>query len=166
MKRLDFLTSLVAAGGLVLAVAVAPGSSWAGTRLGNGPNYSTLDGYGNGTATDDKSGVGCQDPNNPSLDCPSGDYCACITATGAFKGIATLPGTISTEISLDFSSNTGLYGTPNGSGGYCFGASGVGSAVDRVGDTMNLSFQGNVCDLVPLGTPPDQIYGGAFTGNY
>jgi hypothetical protein len=167
MKRFNFLAGLVAAGGLALAIAVAPVTAQAaGRRLGNGPNYGTLDGYGNGTATDDKSGVGCQDPNNPNLNCPAGDYCACITATAAFKGIATLPGTLATEISVDFSNNTALYGTPNGTGGYCFGASGVGTATTAAGDSMNLMLQGTLCDLVPVGTAPDLVYGSAFTGTY
>jgi hypothetical protein len=146
---------------------VAPGAAHAaGGRLGNGPNYGTLDGYGNGTATDDKSGLGCQDPANPNLACPVGDYCSCITGSGAFKGIAALPGTISTEISLDFSNDLQLYGTPNGSGGYCFGATGVGSATATNGDVMNFTLQGSVCDAIPVGTAPSQIFGASFTGNY
>jgi hypothetical protein len=149
-----------------MAIAIAPSTARARARLGNGPNYGTLDGYGNGTATDDKSGVGCQDPNNPNLVCPVGDYCSCITGSGAFKGIATVPGTISTEISLDFSNNVQLYGTPNGSGGYCFGATGIGTATAANGDSMNFRLQGSVCDAIPLGTAPNQIYGASFTGNY
>ncbi len=166
MKRLNFLAGLVAVGGLVLAVAIAPGSARAGARLGNGPNLGTLDGYGNGTATDDKSGVGCQDPDNPNLACPVGDYCSCITGSAAFKGIANLPGTLTTEISLDFSNDAALYGTPNGSGGYCFGATGVGTATTKNGDTMNLTLQGNVCDAIPVGIDPNQVFGAAFIGNY
>jgi len=168
MKRFNFLAGLVAAGGLVLAVAVAPVTARAaGRRLGNGPFYGApLDGFGNGTATDDKTGVGCQDPNNPNLNCPVGDYCSCITGTGAFKGIAALPGTVTTEISVDFSNDFNLYGTPNGSGGYCFGASGVGTAADQAGNTISFNLQGSLCDLVPTGTAPDLIYGSAFTGSY
>jgi hypothetical protein len=168
MRRFNFLAGVVAVGGLVvMAMTVAPGRAIAASHLGNGPNYSTLDGYGNGTATDDKSGVGCQDPNNPNLACPAGDYCSCLTTTGAaFKGIGNFPGTLDTEISLDFSNNFNLYGTPNGSGGYCFGASGVATATANNGDQMNLTLQGNVCDTIPVGTAPDQVFGAAFTGNY
>jgi hypothetical protein len=168
MRRFSFLAGMVAVGGLiVMAMTVAPQSAMAGGRLGNGPNYGTLDGYGNGTATDDKSGVGCQDPNYPNLVCPVGDYCSCLTSTGAaFKGIGNLPGTLDTEINFDFSNNTNLYGTPNGSGGYCFGASGVATATANNGDHMNLTLQGNVCDAIPVGTAPNQVFGAAFTGNY
>ena len=34
------------------------------------------------------------------------------------------------------------------------------------GDQMNLTLQGNVCDAIPVGTPPNQVFGAAFTGNY
>jgi hypothetical protein len=95
-----------------------------------------------------------------------GDYCACITGSATFKEIATLPGTLTTEISLDFSNNTQLYGTPNGSGGYCFGASGIGTATTKSGDEMNFTVQGSVCDAIPVGTAPNQIFGAAFTGDY
>lgn len=166
MRRLNFLAGMVAAGALVAGVAMTPASAFARPHLGNGPNYSVLDGFGNGNATDDKSGVGCQDPNNPNLVCPVGDYCACITASGAFKGIGPLPGTINTEISLDFSNDVQLYGTPNGSGGYCFGATGVGTATTNNGDQLNFTLQGNVCDAIPVGTAPNQIFGASFTGNY
>jgi len=166
MRRLNFLAGILAIGGLMLTVAIAPGNALAKSRLGSGPNLVTLDGIGSGTASDDKSGVGCQDPNNPNLTCPVGDYCSCLTASGSFKGIATLPGTITTEISLDFSNDTALYGTPNGSGGYCFGATGVATAVTVIGDQMDLVLQGNVCDAIPVGTAPDQIFGAAFTGGY
>ena len=167
MKRINFLAGLVAAGGLMFAVTVAPGTAQAKAHLGNGPLYGApLDGFANGTATDDKSGVGCQDSNNPNLSCPAGDYCSCITGTGAFKGISALPGTITTEISVDFSNNFNLYGTPNGSGGYCFGASGVGTASDPAGNEIDFMIQGSLCDLVPVGTSPNLVYGSAFTGNY
>jgi len=168
MRRFNFLAGMVAVGGLVvIAMTIAPQGALAAGHLGNGPNYGTLDGYGNGTASDDKSGVGCQDPNNPNLACPAGDYCSCLTTTGAaFKRIGNLPGTLDTEISLDFSNNFNLYGTPNGSGGYCFGATGVATATANNGDQMNLTLQGNVCDTIPVGTAPDQVFGAAFTGNY
>lgn len=166
MKRLNFLAGLVAATGLVCWMAVAPGSAWAAGRLGNGPNLFALDGFGNGTATDDKSGIGCHDPDYPNLKCPAADFCACITATGAFKGISAVPGTLTTEISLDFSNNIQLVGTPNGSGGYCFGATGVGTAQTNNGDTINLSLQGNVCDAMTVGTTPNQVFAAAFIGNY
>jgi len=167
MKRFNFIAGIVAIGGLVMAMAGTPERAIAASHLGNGPNYSTLDGFGNGTATDDKSGVGCQDPNNPNLACPAGDYCACLITTGAaFKGIGNLPGTLNTEISFDFSNNLNLYGTPNGSGGYCFGATGVATATANNGDQMNLTLQGNVCDAIPVGNAPNQVFGGAFTGNY
>lgn len=167
MRHFNFLAGLVAVGGLVIAMAGAPGHAIAAGHLGNGPNYATLDGYGNGTATDDKSGVGCQDPNNPNLACPVGDYCSCLTTTAAaFKGIGTLPGTLDTEISLDFSNDLALYGTPNGSGGFCFGATGVATATTKNGDQMNLTLQGQVCDAIPVGTAPNQVFGAAFTGNY
>ncbi len=167
MKRFNFLAGLVAAGGLMLAVAVAPGTAQAKPHLGNGPLYGApLNGFGNGTATDERSGVGCQDPNNPNLNCPAGDYCACLTGTGAFKGISALPGTITTEISIDFSNDLNLYGTPNGTGGYCFGASGVGTATDQNSNTITFNLQGSLCDLVPAGTAPNLVYGSAFTGSY
>jgi hypothetical protein len=57
MRRFNFLVGMVAVGGLVMVMACAPGRAIAAGHLGNGPNYGTLDGYGNGTATDDKSGV-------------------------------------------------------------------------------------------------------------
>ena len=168
MRRFNFLVGMVVVSGLVaMAMTLAPGSAMAGRRLGNGPNYGTLDGYSNGTATDERSGVGCQDPINPNLACPVGDYCSCITSTGAaFKGIGNLPGTLDTEISLDFSNDFNLYGTPNGSGGYCFGATGVATATANNGDQMNLTLQGNVCDAILVGTAPNQVFGAAFTGNY
>jgi hypothetical protein len=166
MKRLNFLAGLVAVGGLVLAVAVAPGNARAG-RHGTAPTLGTLNGLGSGTATDEKSGVGCQDPSNPNLACPVGDYCSCLTSSGTFKGIGgNLPGTLTTEISFDFESNTTWYGTPNGSGGYCFGATGVATATANSGDVMNLTLQGNVCDAIPVGIAPNQVFGAAFTGNY
>jgi hypothetical protein len=163
MKRLNFLVGIAAVG---MMLAIAPSNAHARRRLGNGPNLTTLDGYGNGTATDDKNGVGCQDPNYPNLACPVGDYCSCITGHADFKGIGNRPGTLDTEISLDFSNDNALYGTPNGSGGYCFGATGVGTATAQNGDIMYMTLQGSVCDTIPVGLSPNQIYGASFTGNY
>jgi len=58
MKPLNPLANIVAISGLVAAMSFAPGRALAIGRLGNGPILSTLDGYGNGTATDERSGIG------------------------------------------------------------------------------------------------------------
>ena len=166
MRRLNLLARMIAVDGLVMAMTVAPGRAMAGGRLGSGPYLGTLHGYGNGIATDDKSSLGCQDPNNSNLARLVGDFCSCLTGTAAFKGIVNLPGTLTTEISLDFSNDIAPYGTPNGSGGYCFGATGVATATAQNGDAMNLTLQGSVCDAIPVGTAPNQVFGAAFTGNY
>jgi hypothetical protein len=164
MGRLNFVAGIVAIGGVVVALAVAPGRAFAKPKVtGSLVGYSNI---GNGTATDEKSGVGCQDPNNPNLACPSGDFCACITATGAIKGPVGGASAITTEISVDFANNTALYGTPNGSGGSCYGASGIAVVTAANGDELDMLLQGMNCDAVPVGTAPDQIFGADFNGTY
>jgi hypothetical protein len=166
MKSQNHLATIAAISGLIVAMSFAPRRALATGRLGNGPNLSTLDGYANGTATDERSGIGCEDPAAPNLACPVGDFCSCISGTAALKGISTNPGTLSTEISLDFSNDLALYGMPNGSGGFCFGATGIATATTPAGDAIDLTLQGTVCDVTPVGVAPNQVFGAAFIGNY
>jgi hypothetical protein len=166
MKSQNHLATIAAISALIVSMSFAPGPALAIGRLGNGPNLSTLDGYANGTATDERSGIGCEDAAAPNLACPVGDFCSCITSTAAFKGISTTPGMLSTEINLDFSNELALYGTPNGSGGFCFGATGIARAITPIGDAIDMTLQGTVCDVTPVGVAPNQVFGAAFIGNY
>jgi len=160
------LGGLAAAGALAFVLGVAPRAALAK------PNASGVVGKfsiaGNGTATDDKNTGTC-----PDVACPNAtDWCACITTTGVTTGSGLGNLNITAEISIDFSDQFGnLFGTPNGSGGRCYGTSGIANITAAGGSSMLVSLSGTDCDQVPVGTncdvdPSGCQYPAGTNGNY
>ena len=42
---------------------------------------------------------------------------------------------------------------------------GIATATTPVGDAIDLTLQGTVCDVTPVGVAPNQVFGAAFIGN-
>lgn len=156
MVAKGFLGGLATAAALILAVGATPRAALAAKARASGVT-GKFSISGNGTATDDKDTGTC-----PDVVCPNAtDWCACITTSGITSGSGLGNLNITAEISIDFTDQFGnLYGVPNGSGGRCYGTSGIATITAANGDSMDVSLQGTDCDAVPVGTNCDTNPGG------